>query len=178
MYSHDRTIASAQVIDQLLPDLNADERKLAKEPGMGGRIWFGQGLVFDEAYGILMTLGILTDPKQAGKETANTSGQSTNQGWYNRFVQTGKSESETKTNGSFGGLEVGSVGSSWTGNLHPTTGEQNLFSSSYHIFVPYIPFSSPSPFSLRPRPDFLVLSYPRPLSSNLISFSLFSPSSP
>ena len=64
MYSHDRTIASAQVIDQLLPDLTADERKLAKEPGMGGRIWFGQGLVFDEAYGILMTLGILTDPKQ------------------------------------------------------------------------------------------------------------------
>ena len=120
MYSHDRTIASAQVIDQLLPNLNTDERKLAKEPGMGGRIWFGQGLVFDEAYGILMTLGILTDPKQAGKETANTSGQSTNQGWYNRFVQTGKSESETKTNGSFGGLDVGSVGSSWTGNLHPT----------------------------------------------------------
>ena len=104
MYSHDRTIASAQVIDQLLPNLNADERKLAKEPGMGGRIWFGQGLVFDEAYGILMTLGILTDPKQLGKEASNTSGQSTNQGWYNRFVQTGKSESETKTNGSFGGL--------------------------------------------------------------------------
>ena len=68
MYSHDRTIASAQVIDSLLPDLNADERKLAKEPGMTGRIWFGQGLVFDEAYGILMTLGILTDPKQAAKE--------------------------------------------------------------------------------------------------------------
>ena len=61
-----------------------------------------------------MTLGILTDPKQAGKEAANTGGQSTNQGWYNRFVQTGKSESETKNNGSFGGLEVGSVGSSWT----------------------------------------------------------------
>ena len=75
MYSHDRTIASAQVIDQLLPNLSTDERKLAKEPGMGGRIWFGQGLVFDEAYGILMTLGILTDPKQAGKESANTSGQ-------------------------------------------------------------------------------------------------------
>ena len=120
MYSHNRTIVSAQVIDQLLPNLNADERKLAKEPGMGGRIWFGQGLVFDEAYGILMTLGILTDPKQAGKDTAHTSGQNTNQGWYNRFVQTGKSESETKTNGSLGGLEVGSVGSSWTGNLHPT----------------------------------------------------------
>ena len=120
MYSHNRTIVSAQVIDQLLPNLNADERKLAKEPGMGGRIWFGQGLVFDEAYGILMTLGILTDPKQAGKDTAHTSGQNTNQGWYNRFVQTGKSESETKTNGSFGGLEVGPVGSSWTGNLHPT----------------------------------------------------------
>ena len=88
MYSHDRTIVSAQVIDQLLPNLNADERKLAKEPGMAGCIWFGQCLVFDVAYGILMTLGILTDPKQAGKEAANTSGQNTNQGWYNRFVQT------------------------------------------------------------------------------------------
>ena len=74
----------------------------------------------DRAYGILMTLGILTGPKQAGKEAANTSGQNTNQGWYNRFVQTGKSESETKTNGSFGGLDVGSVGCSWIGNLHPT----------------------------------------------------------
>ena len=51
-------LVSAQVIDQLLPNLT-------KEPGMAGRIWFGQGLVFDEAYGILMTLGILTDPKQA-----------------------------------------------------------------------------------------------------------------
>ena len=96
MYSHDRTIASAQVIAQLLPNLSADERKLAKEPGMGGRIWFGQGLVFDEAYGILMTLGILTDPTQAGKEVANTSGQSTNQGWYNRFVQTDKTRAKRK----------------------------------------------------------------------------------
>ena len=88
--------------------------------------------------------GILTDPKQAGKETANTSGQSTNQGWYNRFVQTDKSESETKTNGSFGGLEVGSVGSSWTGNLHQrVTSDRNdnyrrlllllLFLSLIHI---------------------------------------------
>ena len=58
-------LVSAQVIDQLLPSLTVDERKVAKEPGMAGRIWFGQGLVFDEAYGILMTLGILTDPKQA-----------------------------------------------------------------------------------------------------------------
>ena len=43
---------------------------------------------------------------QAGKESAATSGQNTNQGWYNRFVQTGRSESETKPNGSFGGLQV------------------------------------------------------------------------
>ena len=50
MYSHDRTIVSAQVVDQLLPNLNTDERKLAKEPGMGGGIWFGQGLVLGDTH--------------------------------------------------------------------------------------------------------------------------------
>ena len=34
---------------------------MAREPGLAGRIWSGQGLVFDEGYGILMLLGILTD---------------------------------------------------------------------------------------------------------------------
>ena len=32
-----------------------------------------------------------------------TSGQSPNAGWYNRFVQTGKSDHETKTGCCFGG---------------------------------------------------------------------------
>ena len=48
-----------------MADLTEAERKMAREPGLSGRIWSGQGLVFDEGYGILMLLGILTDPKQA-----------------------------------------------------------------------------------------------------------------
>ena len=44
---------------------------------------------------------MLDDPKSfTGSKTA---GQSPNAGWFNRFVQTGKSDHETKTNGCFGG---------------------------------------------------------------------------
>ena len=46
-------------------------------------------------------LSILTDPKE--QRSGNTSGQNPNAGWYNRFVQSGKSDHETKTNGCFGG---------------------------------------------------------------------------
>ena len=46
-------------------------------------------------------LSVLDDPKE--KKTGKTSGQNPNAGWYNRFVQTGKSDHETKTNGCFGG---------------------------------------------------------------------------
>ena len=57
----------SQVINESLRsfDLTAAEEKMAREPGLNGRIWHGRGLVFDEGYGILMLLGILTDPKQA-----------------------------------------------------------------------------------------------------------------
>ena len=48
-----------------MTDLTEAERRMAREPGLSVRIWSGQGLVFDEGYGILMLLGILTDPKQA-----------------------------------------------------------------------------------------------------------------
>ena len=41
------------------------ELKLAKEPGMSGSIWGGRAMIFDEGYGILQLLGIMTDPKQA-----------------------------------------------------------------------------------------------------------------
>ena len=37
------------------------------------------------------------------KRGSNTPGQNPNAGWFNRFVQTGKSEHETKSNGCFGG---------------------------------------------------------------------------
>ena len=55
---------------------------------------------------IYTSIALLSRHPQAGKSSDNTSGQSSNQGWYNRFVQTGRSESETKTNGAFGGLQV------------------------------------------------------------------------
>ena len=49
-------------------------------------------------------LSILSDPKEKG--SGRTSGQNTNAGWYNRFVQTGKSDHETKSNECFGGQHV------------------------------------------------------------------------
>ena len=52
-------------------------------------------------------LSILNDPKEQKK--AQTSGQNPNAGWYNRFVQSGKSDHETKTNGCFGGRVHASV---------------------------------------------------------------------
>ena len=51
--------------EQGLTDLTEAERRMAREPGLSGRIWSGQGLVFDEGYGMFMLLGILTDPMQA-----------------------------------------------------------------------------------------------------------------
>ena len=45
----------------------------------------------------------MTDPKDKSVRS-KTSGQNTNAGWYNRFVQTGKSDHETKSNECFGGL--------------------------------------------------------------------------
>ena len=60
-------VCRTQVINERLASSNLTDAELhmAKEPGLSGRIWHGQGMVFDEGYGILMLLGILTDPKQA-----------------------------------------------------------------------------------------------------------------
>ena len=44
---------------------------------------------------------MLNDPKEV--KGGSTRGQNPNAGWYNRFVQTGKSDHETKSNGCFGG---------------------------------------------------------------------------
>ena len=45
----------AKVIDKVLPgDTTEAERAVAAQPGMFGRINFGQGNCFDEAYQILM----------------------------------------------------------------------------------------------------------------------------
>ena len=48
---------SAKVIAETLAgDITEAERAVAAQPGMFGRIWFGQALAFDEAYQILQEL--------------------------------------------------------------------------------------------------------------------------
>jgi len=43
-----------KMIQELLGgDLNPMEMLVASQPGMYGRVWYGQGLAFDEAYQIL-----------------------------------------------------------------------------------------------------------------------------
>ena len=46
-------------------------------------------------------MAILTDPQEY--KNSKSSGQDTNAGWFNRYIQTGKSDHETKPNGSIGG---------------------------------------------------------------------------
>ena len=43
-------------ISQLMGDITEAERAVAAQPGMYGRIWYGQGLAFDEAYQILQDI--------------------------------------------------------------------------------------------------------------------------
>ena len=51
----------ASVVQKLLPaDLTEAERAVAMQPGMYGRIWYGQGLAFDEAYQILQDFVCIT----------------------------------------------------------------------------------------------------------------------
>ena len=44
------------IAEALSADLTEAERAVAAQPGMFGRIWFGQALAFDEAYQILQEL--------------------------------------------------------------------------------------------------------------------------
>ena len=46
-------LPSSVIRDSLWNDITDAERAVAAQPGMYGRIWFGQGLAFDEAYQIL-----------------------------------------------------------------------------------------------------------------------------
>ena len=47
-------ICIAQVIaEHLAADAADAQRYIASQPGMYGRVWYGQGLAFDEAYQIL-----------------------------------------------------------------------------------------------------------------------------
>ena len=52
---------SASVMrDQLWADITEAERAVAHQPGMYGRIWYGHGLVFDEANQILQDFACTT----------------------------------------------------------------------------------------------------------------------
>ena len=46
-------LSDRAISQMLLADINEMERAVAAAPGMHGRIWYDQGLAFDEAYQIL-----------------------------------------------------------------------------------------------------------------------------
>lgn len=103
-----------------MPNLTAPEVDMAMKPGMQGRCWFGQALVYDEIYQFLQDLAILDQPQAKRAVDMVGAGQTPLAGWFNRLVQTGKSDHETKTCGSHGGLGAPMVSVSILGNLHPT----------------------------------------------------------
>ena len=53
-------------------------------------------------------------------------GQNVIAGWFNKLMQYGRSDGETKTCGSHGGVKSQTVNSMWVGNLHPTAAIQCL----------------------------------------------------
>ena len=93
---------------------------MAVRPGMQGRTWFGQGLVYDEVYQFLQDISILDKPTEKKSADGPGAGQTPLAGWFNRLVQSGKSDHETKCNGSHGGLSCPPVSLSLLGNFHPT----------------------------------------------------------
>ena len=107
-------------INQDCPGLNAAEKEMAIKPGMQGRVWFGQGLLYDEVYQFLQDISILDKPSEKRSSDGPGSGQTPLARWFNRLVQSGKSDHETKCNGSHGGLACPPVSVSLLGNFHPT----------------------------------------------------------
>ena len=51
-------LSSKAISDALADDITEAERAVAAQPGMYGRIWFGQALAFDEAYQILQEVNV------------------------------------------------------------------------------------------------------------------------
>ena len=47
------------IAESLATNITDAERAVAAAPGMYGRIWYGQGLAFDEAYQILQELSCI-----------------------------------------------------------------------------------------------------------------------
>ena len=98
--------------------MNDTEKTIRYNQGIQGRIWLGQGLVYDEIYGLLEGLSLLDKPLV--KKDGVGSGQTPMAGWFNRLLQTGKSDHETKSNGCHGGSQAPSINISLVGNKHPT----------------------------------------------------------
>ena len=103
-----------------MQDLNEAEKSIAFQSGMKGRPNFGNGLLYDEIYGLLQDLSILDKPTDKKTGDGNFAGQTPNAGWFNRLVQCGKSDHETKSCGSHGGLNCMPVSTSLLGNFHVT----------------------------------------------------------
>ena len=51
-------LTARSITDTLDDDVTEAERAVAAQPGMYGRIWFGQALAFDEAYQILQEINV------------------------------------------------------------------------------------------------------------------------
>ena len=111
---------SPEWVRRELSDLDEAEKALATSAGMQGRIWFGQALVYDEVYQFLQDLSILDKPNEKKASDGPGSGQTPLAGWFNRLAQCGKSDHETKSNGSHGGRDCLPVSTTIVGNFHPT----------------------------------------------------------
>jgi hypothetical protein len=107
-------------VDRDMKSLNAAEKAIAVHAGMQGRPWYGQGLIFDEAYGILEDISILNKASDKKPGETKSSGQCPAAGWFNRLVQYGLSDHETKSNGTHGGLGSLPVTTTFLGNIHVT----------------------------------------------------------
>ena len=102
------------------PDLTDVEKPMAVKLGLQGRLWHGHGLIFDQVYQLLQDISILDQPSSKKLTDQAGAGQTPMAGWFNRLLQTGRSDHETKTCGSHGGLEAPRVSVSLSGNFHPT----------------------------------------------------------
>ena len=68
----------------------------------------------------LQEVSILDKPAEKRSVEGPGAGQTPHAGWFNRLVQYGRSDHETKTCGSHGGLDSPTVSVSLLGNFHPT----------------------------------------------------------
>ena len=73
--------------------LPTQARALAALPGMRGRMTYGQGLVWDEAYDILMELSVLEKVNDKRGEQ-QPKGQNVMAGWFNKLLQNGRSDGD------------------------------------------------------------------------------------